>query len=347
MDRLFDGTCSSAECGQKVTIFMQLTLHAIVWDVQGASADRLDREFEEYPVTKLILEKIQAETLGECIAKTPARQMDMETPHGLGRRSYEKMEGIAALNYRRLCGQLQRAHVRQEEALLVTEDAALLEYMKQAASGMALVYYERPGAPGCLAADFIVQGFEEIGIQFFDRIQKRKNKLPWNILYTKRTYVREITPSDLAELYELYQGDGITNYMEPLYEWEQEAEYIRSYIDCMYYYYGYGMWIIRERETGRLLGRAGIEHRDMGDAVWPELGYVIGANDQGKGYATEVCQAVIAYAAQELGFDTLHCFIHPDNLASLRVAEKLGFQPAVQNEKPDHGLLHFQMKLMK
>ena len=196
-----------------------------------------------------------------------------------------------------------------------------------------------------ITADFIVQGFEETGVQFFDRIQKRKNRLPWNILYTKRTCVREITLDDMEELFELYQGEGITDFTEPLYEWQKEAEYTKSYIEHMYYYYGYGMWVVRHRESGRLLGRAGIGHREEGDRVLMELGYIIGREYQNQGYATEVCQAVMEYAAKELQMAELHCMIHPQNYASRRVARRLGFTLRDAQMYNAEGLLHYHKLL--
>jgi RimJ/RimL family protein N-acetyltransferase len=93
----------------------------------------------------------------------------------------------------------------------------------------------------------------------------------------------------------------------------------------MYRFYGYGMWIVIDRETGRLIGRAGVEHReDLGGEL--ELGYAISTLYQGKGYATEVCNAILAYACDELGFHEVCCLIEPENERSIRFAERLGFK---------------------
>ena len=57
----------------------------------------------------------------------------------------------------------------------------------------------------------------------------------------------------------------------------------------------------------------------------PELGYMIDVSYQRKGYATEVCLAVIGYAWNFLEFDKLNCLIQKGNKASECLAEKLGF----------------------
>ena len=116
----------------------------------------------------------------------------------------------------------------------------------------------------------------------------------------------------------------MTEYLDPLYEYEKEKEYQRSYINYMYRLYGYGMWVVIEKATGKLIGRVGIENREACDGE-PELGYMIDVSYQRKGYATEVCLAVIGYAWNFLEFDKLNCLIQKENKASECLAEKLGF----------------------
>lgn len=88
------------------------------------------------------------------------------------------------------------------------------------------------------------------------------------------------------------------------------------------------MWVVCDTKTGALIGRAGIEHREVEGEVCMELGYVIGTAYQRQGYATEVCASIVAYAKEELEIEQLHCFIHPNNKGSLRVAQKLDLHSA-------------------
>ena len=57
-----------------------------------------------------------------------------------------------------------------------------------------------------------------------------------------------------------------------------------------------------DKASGELIGRAGLEHREFPDAVELELGYLIDPDRQGQGLATEVCQAILAFAREELDF---------------------------------------------
>lgn len=92
---------------------------------------------------------------------------------------------------------------------------------------------------------------------------------------------------------------------------------------------GYGYWTVLERETGCLVGQAGLADfkREMTPSIEgvPEAGYVFSPDCHGKGYATEAMRAVMAWADDVLKAEKTCAIIHPDNQASIRVAEKLGF----------------------
>lgn len=175
-----------------------------------------------------------------------------------------------------------------------------------------------------LQADIVVEGFEEVDDIFLLRIWQRYHGIPWTILETKRCLVREFEMKDLDDLFELYEHPKMTEYMEGLYPYEEEKEYQRTYIEYMYRFFGYGMWLVFEKTTGKLIGRAGIEHREELDGEL-ELGYAIHPNYQRRGYATEVCNAIIDYAFTELEFEEICCLIEKENAASICFAKGLGF----------------------
>ena len=173
-------------------------------------------------------------------------------------------------------------------------------------------------------ADLYAEGFEEMGLTLIQHVYERRHGIPWTILETERCVVKEFSMEYLDELFELYAGEGMTEYVEPLYPYEQEKEYQQAYIRYMYGFYGYGMWIVCEKNTGKLIGRAGIEYREelFGE---PELGYLIGVPYQRKGYAAEVCRAILAYAKEELEMAEICCLIEEGNRVSEYFAKKLGF----------------------
>ncbi len=192
--------------------------------------------------------------------------------------------------------------------------------------GMATLGYlpEEKSEKTCPGTDMWAEGFEEIGWRFLVRVYERHHGLPWTILETKRCVVKEFSMEYLDDLFALYAGEGMTDYIEPLYPYEKEKAYQEAYIKNMYGFYGYGMWIVCEKQSGRLIGRAGLEHREELDGEM-ELGYAIGVPYQRKGYATEVCTAILKYAREELLQPSVCCLIEDGNPVSEHLAEKLGF----------------------
>lgn len=172
--------------------------------------------------------------------------------------------------------------------------------------------------------DILVEGFEEVDFVFFERVWQRHHHIPWTILETERLIVRELALDDLDDLFELYSYKGMTDYMEGLYPYEEEYAYQKAYIENMYGFFGYGMWLVFEKESGKLVGRAGVEHREVLDGEL-ELGYAIGTPWQGKGFATEVCEGILKYVQEELYFDEIVSLVEPENKVSVHVLEKLGF----------------------
>lgn len=212
-----------------------------------------------------------------------------------------------------------------ENSIFLSMEGEKLQSMKE--RGMTVVGFIEPEGeltPELAAADILVEGFAEIDAEFLTQVYQRHHHLPWTILETERCIVREAALEDIDDLFELYSGEGMTKYLEPLYEYEKEKEYQKAYIENMYGFYGYGMWLVIEKETGKLIGRAGIEHRVELDGEL-ELGYAIGTPYQRQGYATEVCLAIIEYAAEHLECGELNCLIEDGNLVSEHLAKRLGF----------------------
>ena len=198
------------------------------------------------------------------------------------------------------------------------------------ALGIATMAYMNPEIHGqsYSGVDMLVEGFDEVDVDFLEKVWQRHHHIPWTILETERCVVRELTLDDLDALFELY-GDGeIDKYTDSLYTYEEEKEFQRAYIENMYRYFGYGLWLVFSKETGELIGRAGLEHREYYEEIELELGYIIGTKYQGQGYATEVCEAILQYAKENTGFERINALVQAENVVSKKLSEKLGFYHA-------------------
>jgi len=212
-----------------------------------------------------------------------------------------------------------------EAVLYVTDDREKAEELRQ--KGEAVLVYLHEGNKGQDFSQYLfaVEDPEGLEAEYVERVYRRLKGLPWNIINTKRCLIRETTPEDVDAFYRIYSHPSITKYMEGLYpEVEQEKQYVREYVDTVYTFYGYGVWTVVERESGAIIGRAGISHRE-GFKI-PELGFIIGVPWQHKGYAREVCEAILEYAWVALEFKQVQVLVEPENFASLQLCEKLGFK---------------------
>jgi len=90
----------------------------------------------------------------------------------------------------------------------------------------------------------------------------------------------------------------------------------------------FGPWTALLKETGEAVAAVDLHFAGEGiagvEADEIEVGWVVAVDARGRGLATEVGSAAIAYAFDVLGVDEVVAYTSPDNAASLRVMEKLG-----------------------
>jgi RimJ/RimL family protein N-acetyltransferase len=92
----------------------------------------------------------------------------------------------------------------------------------------------------------------------------------------------------------------------------------------------YGYWAVEEKATGSFVGELGFADfkREIEPSLEgaPEIGWVLVPRVHGKGYATETVRAAVEWGDARFGPARTVCLIHPENLASIRVAEKSGYR---------------------
>ncbi len=100
---------------------------------------------------------------------------------------------------------------------------------------------------------------------------------------------------------------------------------------------GFGIWILRDPTTGRVMGRAGLRHVDIEGSPEVELAYALLPEFWGQGLATDVARACVTIGREWLGLSSLVALTRPDNVASQRVLIKAAFAPVrevIHKEEP-------------
>jgi RimJ/RimL family protein N-acetyltransferase len=93
---------------------------------------------------------------------------------------------------------------------------------------------------------------------------------------------------------------------------------------------GFGYWVLEEKQSGRFVGEVGFADfkRDIEPSLEgaPEIGWVLAPWAHGRGLATEAVRGALAWGATRLPSKRTVCLISPENVASIRVAEKCGYR---------------------
>ena len=145
------------------------------------------------------------------------------------------------------------------------------------------------------------------------------------ILQTERLILREFDEGDAAAFYVLGSDPAIIRFTgDPgLTSIEHAREVLRSHPLADYQKYGFGRWACLHKETGAIIGFAGLKYLE--DLKEVDIGYRLVPAHWGAGLATEAGRAVLDYGFRELHLEEIIGLADPVNVASVRVLEKLGF----------------------
>ena len=173
------------------------------------------------------------------------------------------------------------------ETLLIAATDESIAFGKE--WSIATIGYLNPQISGqsLSGVEYLIEGFEEVEASLLEKAYQRFHHIPWTIAETERCIIRELALEDIDALFELYRDEELTKYTEPLFDYEEEMEYQRAYINNMYRFFGYGTWLVFLKDTGELIGRAGLEHREYHGEIELELGYLIREKDMRKRYVRQ------------------------------------------------------------
>jgi RimJ/RimL family protein N-acetyltransferase len=142
-------------------------------------------------------------------------------------------------------------------------------------------------------------------------------------LQTERLVMRGFRDEDLDALAEITADPEVSKWVGDPDGLTREETWRRiAYFLGHWELRGFGQWALFEREGGRMVGRAGL----LQPEGWPglEVGWLVGRQFWGRGYAPEAGRASIDWARDALGADHIISLIEDANERSARVAEKLG-----------------------
>lgn len=150
-------------------------------------------------------------------------------------------------------------------------------------------------------------------------------------LVTERLRLRSFQKSDVEDYAALNADPEVLRYLGGV-AWDRGRSWRHmAFLLGHWQLGGAGMWAVEHRATGAFLGMVGFAE----PAGWPgfELAWTLARRWWGHGYATEAAGKALAHAFTALEKERVISLIHPDNRASIRVAERIGER---MQERIDH-----------
>lgn len=145
-------------------------------------------------------------------------------------------------------------------------------------------------------------------------------------LKTDRLILREHRPQDQEAVFSIFSDVVVTRYylVQPFTQLAQAEAVVQSRMTRFYEDKGI-RWAIAWQEDGALLGSCGFSGSLQARGVW-ELGYELARPYWNRGIMTEALRACISYACKTWQPARIEAQILPENQASRRVLEKIGFR---------------------
>jgi len=148
---------------------------------------------------------------------------------------------------------------------------------------------------------------------------------PATILETERLAFRYFLPGDLEALFKLYSDPEVRRYFpEGTLTPEETREEMEFYFRGHPQHPELGLWATILKKSGHFVGRCGLLPWTIDGVDEVEIAYLIDKTYWEQGLGTEAAQGILDYAVNTLGLPRLVCLIDEENLASKRVAEKIG-----------------------
>ena len=146
------------------------------------------------------------------------------------------------------------------------------------------------------------------------------------VIETERLLLRQLAIEDAGFILELLNEPSFIRNIgdRGVRTIEGANSYILNGPVASYAKNGFGLYLVKLKETDESIGMCGLIKRDTLDDV--DIGYAFLPKFWSKGYAVESAQAVKEYAKNTIGLDRLVAIVDPENEGSIRVLEKIGLQ---------------------
>ena len=164
-------------------------------------------------------------------------------------------------------------------------------------------------------------------------------------LETTRLILRPMLAADIDALHLIFTDPKVmASFGGELFDRVQMEHWVQRNLDHQTEF-GYGLYSVILKETGLLIGDCGLEQMEVDGTRAAELGYDFRSDHWNRGFASEAASAVRDFAFEVLPISQLISLIRVGNLASKRVAEKVGM--ILSSEITLHGIEYWKYAIQR
>lgn len=140
---------------------------------------------------------------------------------------------------------------------------------------------------------------------------------------TSYTYLRKFIPEDLPVMSKIYAGEDVMKYIGRGGAVDERAteQMLKAFMKS-YEMNGFGIWACVNKMSGNIIGHCGFNVLPVSGDI--EIAYLLDKPYWGKGIATSIALETLQYGFDELKLNKIVALAYPQNIASIRVIEKLG-----------------------
>jgi RimJ/RimL family protein N-acetyltransferase len=152
------------------------------------------------------------------------------------------------------------------------------------------------------------------------------------ILETPRLRLEPMVELHLDGLAAMNSDPAVMRYITGKPETREETAAMIGRVQQRWQNWGIGWWSLFERETGEIIGAAGIHFLDFDPANPHEIGWRLRGDKWGAGFASEAARRIAAFVFEDLEAPVLCAICDPQNRNSSRLMERLGMTYSRQQE---------------
>jgi RimJ/RimL family protein N-acetyltransferase len=146
------------------------------------------------------------------------------------------------------------------------------------------------------------------------------------ILTSARLIYEPFAAAHFPGLHAMNSDPDVMRYLLGRPETPDETRAMIARVQARWAEWGYSWWTLLDRASGEVVGAGGIQHLGRQLSGPHEIGWRLRRDAWGRGLASEAARTMAGYAFTVLDAPRLCAIRHPDNLASLRVMERLGMR---------------------